>query len=107
MDVVPVFKEDVDGIPVLWCPPDPSTDQGTLVIWLAGFGGTKESCAPQLRDLAAHGFTALSFDAWQHGERRIESEEELRTRVPQQHPPLVLAHPVPHGSGRGRGPGLE
>lgn len=81
MDVVPVFKEDVDGIPVLWRPPDPSTDQGTLVIWLAGFSGTKEDCAPQLRALAAQGVTALSFDAWQHGERRIEPEEELRARV--------------------------
>ena len=76
-----MFQEDVDGIPVLWHAPDPSIDQGSLVIWLAGFGGTKESCEPQLRDLAGLGFTALSIDAWQHGTRRIESEEDLRARV--------------------------
>lgn len=66
---------------MLWQDPDPALDRSSLVIWLAGFGGTKESCEPQLRDLAALGFTALSFDAWQHGARRIESGEELRTRV--------------------------
>ncbi len=76
-----MFEEQVDGIPVLWQNPEPNLDRGCLVIWLAGFGGTKESCKPQLRDLAGLGFTALSIDAWQHGARRIESEEELRARV--------------------------
>lgn len=76
-----MFKEAVDGIPVLWCLPNPNCDRNTLVIWLAGFGGNKESCEPQLLDLAAMGFTALSIDAWQHGARRIESEEALRDRV--------------------------
>ena len=76
-----MFEEQVDGVPVLWHSPDANTDRRALVVWLAGFGGTKESCEPQLRDLAARGFTALSFDAWQHGARRIETEEELRERV--------------------------
>ena len=75
-----MFKGDVDGIPVPRTP-DPSTDQGTLGIWLAGFGGTKESCEPRLVDWVALGFSALSIDDWRHGTRRIESEVELRTRV--------------------------
>jgi dienelactone hydrolase len=76
-------RQVVDHIPVLWCA---AKGRGTkasrdLVIWLPGFGGTKESVAPQLRDLAAAGFIGLSYDPWQHGERRVETLEELRARV--------------------------
>ncbi|MEM7034545.1 MAG: alpha/beta fold hydrolase, partial [Chloroflexota bacterium] len=46
-----------------------------------GFSGTKEGVEAQLIDLAKAGFFALSFDPYQHGERRIESQEDLRTRV--------------------------
>jgi dienelactone hydrolase len=53
----------------------------TLAIWLLGFSGTKESVEPQLRDLANAGFVALSYDPWQHGERRMETQEELCQRI--------------------------
>jgi dienelactone hydrolase len=51
------------------------------VIWLPGFSGNKEGCLPQLRELAALGFTALSFDPFQHGERLLDTTEELRQRI--------------------------
>lgn len=70
----------VGEIPVLVISP-PDTRGRTLVIWLPGFSGTKEGVEPQLRDLARHGFVALSFDPYQHGERRIESQPELVSRV--------------------------
>jgi cephalosporin-C deacetylase-like acetyl esterase len=34
-----------------------------------------------LQDLAAKGYVALSFDAWQHGERGSESPQEILGRV--------------------------
>lgn len=37
--------------------------------------------APYLSALAAAGFVALSFDPVQHGERRVETQEQLRARV--------------------------
>lgn len=75
----------VDHIPLLWVEPvstvSDAISKRPLVIWLHGFGGTKESSEDQLRDLAAAGFVALSYDAWQHGERRMETPEELGARV--------------------------
>lgn len=80
---IEMHRQLIDHIPVMWSAP--STKGGKpardLVIWLPGFGGTKESVAPQLRDLAAAGFIGLSYDPWQHGERKVESLEELRARV--------------------------
>ncbi|HVF10638.1 MAG TPA: prolyl oligopeptidase family serine peptidase [Abditibacteriaceae bacterium] len=70
----------VGGIPLLWIEPQPGTGR-TLAIWLPGFSGTKESVEPQLRDLAGAGFVALSYDPWQHGERRIETQEALSQRI--------------------------
>ena len=68
------------GLPaVVIAPPD--TERRRLVIWLPGFSGTKEGTERQLRDLAIRGYVALSFDPFQHGERRIESVDELRRRV--------------------------
>ena len=67
-------------IPVVWIEPEHATGS-TLVIWLPGFSGTKESVEPQLHDLAAAGFVALSYDPWQHGERLIETQEELCGRI--------------------------
>jgi uncharacterized protein len=72
----------VDHIPVIWTQPN---DSGCgckgLVVWLPGFSGTKEETEPQLRAIAAAGFIAVSFDPYQHGERRIESLDELRYRI--------------------------
>ena len=67
-------------IPLVWMEPR-TTKTRTLVIWLPGFSGTKEAMHPYLVDLAAAGFVALSFDPYQHGERRVESLDELRERV--------------------------
>ncbi len=67
-------------IPVAWIEPEP-TEERTLVIWLPGFSGTKEGVEPYLADLAEAGFVALGFDPYQHGERMIETLEELRTRI--------------------------
>jgi dienelactone hydrolase len=75
-----VTRTRVGQIPVLVIAP-PDTRKRHLVIWLTGFSGSKESVEPQLRDLAKHGFVALSFDPYQHGERRIEPNPELVSRV--------------------------
>lgn len=71
----------VDHIPLVWREPEAETARPELAIWLPGFGGTKESAAPQLHALAAAGFVALSYDPWQHGERRMETQAELVARV--------------------------
>ena len=67
-------------IPILVIAPK-ETKARLLVIWLTGFSGLKESVEVPLRELAKHGFVALSFDPYQHGERRIEAKEELVKRV--------------------------
>ncbi len=71
----------VDHIPVLWITPPSRQPTNKLVIWLNGLSGSKEQMLPYLEDLAAAGFVALSFDAWQHGERGAETQQELATRV--------------------------
>lgn len=73
----------IDHIPLCWCEPETATAQTPrrLAIWLPGFGGTKESVEPQLRELAQHGFVALSYDPYQHGERGVESRDELVSRI--------------------------
>jgi len=75
-----LHHKTVGDIPLVWLEPQ-SGKGSTLVIWLPGFSGTKESVEPQLRDLAQAGFTALSYDPWQHGERRIETQDELCQRI--------------------------
>ena len=70
----------VDSIPLIYLQPD-NDDRGKLVIWLTGFSGSKESCRAQLEALTALGYTALSFDPWQHGERMRADVDELRARV--------------------------
>lgn len=71
----------VHHIPVVWLEPEVAGSSRHLVIWLPGFGGTKEAVEPQLRDLAAAGFIALSFDPWQHGERLAATQDELVQRI--------------------------
>ena len=70
-------RETVDDIPLIYLRPD-GKDRGKLVIWLTGFSGDKTSCQTQLTALTALGYTALSFDPWQHGERMIADVDELR-----------------------------
>lgn len=71
----------VDHIPVLWFEPQIQHHKRQLVLFQHPLGGTKETAIPFLRDLAAKGFVALSFDAWQHGERGRESQQEILNRV--------------------------
>lgn len=74
------IRAKVGEIPILVIAPR-ETKGRPLVIWLTGFSGQKESVEGHLRAFAAKGFVALSFDPHQHGERRIESKEELVKRV--------------------------
>jgi uncharacterized protein len=69
----------VDHIPVIWV--EPGTTPAPLALWLPPLGTNKEWVLPFLRELAGAGFTAVSFDPWQHGERGTESAEEIRARV--------------------------
>lgn len=71
----------VDHIPVIWIEPAVQPATVRLAIWLNGLSGTKEQMLPFLQDLAAAGFVALSFDAWQHGARGTETQEDLAARV--------------------------
>ncbi len=71
----------VGHIPVLWFAPVTRRPNTKLVIWLNGLSGTKEQMQPYLEELAAAGFVALSFDAWQHGERSTETQTDLLARV--------------------------
>jgi len=71
----------IDGVPLCWYEPTASTNERRLAVWLTGFSGTKESVDEHLRELATRGYVAVSFDPYQHGERAIETREELSTRV--------------------------
>jgi uncharacterized protein len=69
----------IDHIPAVWVEPD-ATPAATA-LWLPPLSTNKEWVLPFLRELAGAGFLAVSFDPWQHGERGVESSEELRARV--------------------------
>jgi uncharacterized protein len=70
----------IGNIPALWYEPkDPGNR--TLIIFLTGFSGSKDSVEGQLKQLAEHGYYAVSYDPYQHGERRIETNPELVARV--------------------------
>jgi uncharacterized protein len=71
----------VDHIPVIWGEPENLTEPVHLVIWLDGLTGSKERMKPYLADLVASGFIALSFDAFQHGERTSERTEQFISRI--------------------------
>lgn len=72
---------DVDGIPVVWIQPDNHDGDARIALWLPWLTGTKEDVIPFLRELAGRGFTAVSFDLWQHGERGTENAEQIASRV--------------------------
>jgi uncharacterized protein len=72
---------NVDHIPVIWTGADSPTQRPRLVIWLDGFTGNKERMTSYLAELAEKGFVALSFDAYQHGERASETVEALLSRI--------------------------
>jgi len=58
-------RHTLQVIPLLCVTPG-ANDRGRLVIFLPGFSGDKESCLTWLQALAELGYTALSFDPWQH-----------------------------------------
>jgi uncharacterized protein len=74
-------SEWVEGIPVVWSAPKTPRTPNPLAIWLNGLAGTKEQLDRNLLELSSHGFVAVSFDAWQHGQRGIETKAELVKRV--------------------------
>ena len=72
---------DVDGIPVVWIQPGNQDGDARIVLWLPWLTGTKEDAIPFLAELAGRGFTAVSFDLWQHGQRGTETGEQIAARV--------------------------
>src|SRR5262245_16001236 len=76
-----IFSTHVDHIPVLWVEPENLAELAPLVIWIDGLTGNKERMKPYLASLAASGFVALSFDAFQHGERTTETPEQFISRI--------------------------
>lgn len=67
-------------IPLIYCLPS-REPRKRLVIFLTGFSGGKTKVQPFLEHLANAGFHALSFDPWEHEDRRVESQEELVKRI--------------------------
>jgi hypothetical protein len=80
VDELQTIRSQVGDIPILVMAPR-ETKGRHLVIWLTGFSGDKEAVSGQLREFAKKGFVALSFDPYQHGQRRIEPNEQLVKRV--------------------------
>ncbi len=76
-----VLSQQVDHIPVIWVEPENLAEPAHLVVWLDGLTGNKERMQPYLATLAAAGFVALSFDAFQHGERTAEPVEQFLSRI--------------------------
>ena len=74
------LRSNVGEIPVLVVAPH-ETRGRTLIVWITGFSGSKEAVESQLTEFAKHGYVALTFDPYQHGDRRIEANEELVKRV--------------------------
>jgi dienelactone hydrolase len=79
--VLRVLSKNVDHIPVIWVEPENFTAPAHLVIWMDGLTGKKERMQPYLTTLAASGFVAVSFDAFQHGERGAERPEQFISRI--------------------------
>lgn len=81
MNNPPNGTADVDGIPVVWIQPANQDGEARIALWLPWLTGTKEDALPFLRGLAGRGFTAISFDLWQHGQRGTETAEQIASRV--------------------------
>lgn len=70
----------IDHIPLIWEEPK-GRSNGNLIIWLPGLGGSKDGLREHLQYFAKAGFTALSFDPREHGERMLESREEFGRKL--------------------------
>jgi dienelactone hydrolase len=61
---------------VIWEEPAQASER-KLVIWLPGMTGSKEGMQEYLRELAAAGYVAVSFDPVDHGVRSRFAEQEI------------------------------
>jgi len=77
IEVSKVYYKD---IPIIWAAPK-NKEQKKLIIWLNGLSGNKETMKPYLIELAKRGYFAVSFDAFEHGERGNETQREILTRA--------------------------
>lgn len=80
MSTISIENGMIANLPCSWVKPK-HTDKKKLVIFLPGFSGYKSSDGEFLCILAEHGFHALSFDPYQHGDRKIETQEQLFARI--------------------------
>lgn len=71
----------VADIPVLFARPETTKSGGRLALWMHFLGASKEAMVPFLLRLAEAGVTAVSLDAWQHGQRTDEALDQLMTRA--------------------------
>ena len=72
----------INKIPTILIEPQTITQDTKLVIWLPGLTMCKEDLIENLNDLSSMGFLAISIDAWQHGERKVDnSPEEMIERI--------------------------
>lgn len=71
----------VDDIPVLYLEPSVPVKTRKLAIFLSGLGRDMVSLAPFLKDIAAQGFVALSFEKYQHGARDHRESSEVAAKV--------------------------
>lgn len=75
-----VHPDSCSGIPLIFAEPS-GPPRRRLVVFLSGFGGGKSRVRGRIESLAEAGFHAVSFDPYQHEDRRIESQEELSRRI--------------------------
>lgn len=80
IDGIKVNKVDVSGIPVIYIEPD-AVKEKRIALFLGGLGSTKETLVSYLKDIAKRGFIALAFDNYGHGERGVETRNEIFARV--------------------------
>ncbi len=71
----------IDHIPAIYLEPQIPPPIRRLVIFLDGLSGRKENLLPYLTDLAEAGFIALSFDAFEHGERTTMTQGQIIERT--------------------------
>lgn len=69
----------IDNIPIIVRIPNRKIHG--LFLHLHALGQTKEQTKPILDRICQKGFVAISMDAWQHGERSQETQEQLFTRI--------------------------
>jgi pimeloyl-ACP methyl ester carboxylesterase len=77
-----VERERVAQVPLLIVRPNGSSAPLPTVLWLHGFGASKEVHLPELQRLTEAGLLAVGVDAVAHGERRRVDLEQQFTGLP-------------------------